>query len=217
MGTIFNLDNKFFQGVSKLIDIICLSMIWLFLCAFIIPAGAATTALYYTINKVIRHGRGYMWSEFWKAFRSNFKQSTIVWLILMALIVFLGMDCYILWQYAEIGKTWGSAYMVFIVMMGFAIMWAIYLFPYMARFANTTKIVIKNTACIALLNLSTTIFLFILLVAVVLMTYFFTFLIVLAPGLYMWMANYSLEKVFRKYMSEEDIAEEDERNRDYCN
>ena len=96
-------------------------------------------------------------------------------------------------------------------------MWAIYLFPYMARFANTTKIVIKNTACIALLNLSTTIFLFILLVAVVLMTYFFTFLIVLAPGLYMWMANYSLEKVFRKYMSEEDIAEEDERNRDYCN
>ena len=148
MGTIFNLDNKFFQGVSKLIDIICLSMIWLFLCAFIIPAGAATTALYYTINKVIRHGRGYMWSEFWKAFRSNFKQSTIVWLILMALFVLLGMDCYILWQYAEIGKTWGSAYMVFIVMMGFAIMWAIYLFPYMARFANTTKIVIKNTACI---------------------------------------------------------------------
>lgn len=217
MGTIFNLDNKFFQGVSKLIDIICLSMIWLFLSAFIIPAGAATTALYYTINKVIRHGRGYMWSEFWKAFRSNFKQSTIVWLILMALFVLLGMDCYILWQYAEIGKTWGSAYMVFIVMMGFAVMWAIYLFPYMARFANTTKIVIKNTACIALLNLSTTIFLFILLVAVVLMTYFFTFLIVLAPGLYMWMANYSLEKVFRKYMSEEDIAEEDERNRDYCN
>ena len=53
MGDFFNVDNKFFQGLGKIIDVICLSAFWFFLCIPIVTAGAATTALYYTVNKVI--------------------------------------------------------------------------------------------------------------------------------------------------------------------
>ena len=52
MGDFFNVDNKFFQGLGKIIDVICLSAFWFFLCIPIVTAGAATTALYYTVNKV---------------------------------------------------------------------------------------------------------------------------------------------------------------------
>ena len=43
MGDFFNVDNKFFQGLGKIIDVICLSAFWFFLCIPIVTAGAATT------------------------------------------------------------------------------------------------------------------------------------------------------------------------------
>ena len=70
MGDFFNVDNKFFQGLGKIIDVICLSAFLVFLCIPIVTAGAATTALYYTVNKVIRNNRSYIGREFWHAFKT---------------------------------------------------------------------------------------------------------------------------------------------------
>ena len=95
MGDFFNVDNKFFQGLGKIIDVICLSAFWFFLCIPIVTAGAATTALYYTVNKVIRNNRSYIGREFWHAFKTNFRQSTIVWLILLLLYAIMALGIYI--------------------------------------------------------------------------------------------------------------------------
>ena len=129
MGDFFNVDNKFFQGLGKIIDVICLSAFWFFLCIPIVTAGAATTALYYTVNKVIRNNRSYIGREFWHAFKTNFRQSTIVWLILLLLYAIMGFDCYVMYQYAKAGVALGKIYIVFAVLMMLATMWAIYLFP----------------------------------------------------------------------------------------
>ena len=153
MGDFFNVDNKFFQGLGKIIDVICRSAFWFFLCIPIVTAGAATTALYYTVNKVIRNNRSYIGREFWHAFKTNFRQSTIVWLILLLLYAIMGFDCYVMYQYAKAGVALGKIYIVFAVLMMFATMWAIYLFPYIARFENQTKMILKNAALIALGNL----------------------------------------------------------------
>ena len=125
MGDFFNVDNKFFQGLGKIIDVICLSAFWFFLCIPIVTAGAATTALYYTVNKVIRNNRSYIGREFWHAFKTNFRQSTIVWLILLLLYAIMGFDCYVMYQYAKAGVALGKIYIVFAVLMMFATMWAI--------------------------------------------------------------------------------------------
>lgn len=114
-----------------------------FLCIPIVTAGAATTALYYTVNKVIRNNRSYIGREFWHAFKTNFRQSTIVWLILLLLYAIMGFDCYVMYQYAKAGVALGKIYIVFAVLMMFATMWAIYLFPYIARFENQTKMILK--------------------------------------------------------------------------
>lgn len=217
MGEFFNLDNKFFQGMGKIIDCICLSMLWLLLCVPIVTAGASTTALYYTINKVIRNNRGYMASEFFHAFKTNFKQSTIVWLILLLLYAIMGFDCYVMYQYAKAGVSYGAIYIVFAVLMMFATMWAIYLFPYIARFENSTKAILKNGALIALSNLWKTLLLFAILVAALFATYVFPPAVFILPSVYMLLANLILEKVFRKYMTPEDIEAEKERNMEYYN
>ena len=217
MGEFFNMDNKFFQGLGKLVDCVCLSVIWLVFCIPIFTAGAATTALYYTVNKVIRNSRGYIWKEFWSSFKSNFKQSTIVWLILMLIYVIMSMDLYIMYQYAKAGATIGNFYMVFVVLMALVTMWAGYVFPYMARFENTTKQVLKNTVLIAIGNLQWSFLLLILILVAVVALLYFPPVIFVVPVFYMVFANLILERVFKKYMSQEDLEAEEERNREYFN
>lgn len=217
MDNVFNLDNKFFQSLGKLIDMICLSALWLLLCIPVVTAGAATTAMYYTVNKVIRHNRGYLAKDFFGAFKSNFKQSTIVWLIILLLYALMGVDCYIMYQFAQAGEKYGSFYVVFIVLIALVTMWAMYLFPYMARFANKTKNVLKNGLLIALANLLKTLAMFVILVAVVLAVFVWPIAIVLVPSCFTLVQNLFMEKIFRKYMTPEDIEAEDERNREYMN
>lgn len=217
MDNIFNLDNKFFQTLGKLVDMICLSVLWLLLCVPVVTAGAATTAMYYTVNKVIRHNRGYMARDFFGAFKSNFKQSTIVWLVALLLYVLMGVDCYIMYQFAQAGEKYGSFYIVFIVLIALVTMWVMYLFPYIARFANTTKNVLKNAFLIALANLIKTILMFVILIAAVVVVFVWPIAIILAPSCFALIQNFILEKIFRKYMTPEDIEAEDERNREYMN
>ena len=83
-------------------DILYVSVLWILACIPIVTIGAATTALYYTVNKVVRHTRGYVWKDFWGAFRSNFKQSTIVWLVVMAVSALLIFDTYVMWHVASV-------------------------------------------------------------------------------------------------------------------
>lgn len=217
MGNLFNLDNKFFQGLNKTVDCFGLSLLWLVCCIPVFTAGAATTALYYTVNKVIRHGRGYIWSEFWHAFRTNFKQSTIAWLILLFAGVIMSVDGYIMFQFAKAGEKSGFLYVVFVVLIALLVMWGIYIFPYIARFENTTKQILKNTALIAIGNLLKTFLFFAILIALWFVNWLFPVAAVITPAIYMILLNLMIEKIFRKYMSEEDLAAEEERNRDFYN
>ena len=217
MGELFNLDNKFFQGINKIVDCVCLSFLWLLLCIPVVTAGAATTALYYTVNKVIRNNRSYIWKEFWHAFRTNFKQSTLVWLILIFIYAIMGIDCYIMFQFAKAGVSYGSLYIVFAMLMLIVTMWANYLFPYMARFENTLKAVLKNCVIMALLNLGKSFVLLVLLLVALVVAYIFFPAIMILPAVYMLLANLILEKVFVKYMTPEDIEAEKERNEEFFN
>lgn len=240
MGEFFNLDNRFFQGLGKLIDCIIISVLWLFCCVPVITtfyvawqsaavpgwvicwatsflAGPATTALYYTVNKVIRHGRSYMWKEYWRAFRTNFKQSAAAMLILFGVCVFMGMDCYIMYQMAAAGEKSGILYIVFVVFIALLIVLGIYLFPYMARFENNLKQSFKNAALIAIANLPWSLLLLVLLLAAMLITWMIPPLAFVLPAVYMLAANLILERIFRKYMSEEDLTAEQERNQEFLN
>lgn len=217
MGDFLNLDNKFFQGVGKVVDCIWLSILWLIFSIPVITSGAATTALYYTVNKVVRNGRGYIWQEFWSSFKSNLKQSTLIWFIVTIIYAVLGFDLYVMYQMAKAGDKLGSFYMVFVVLIALVTMWVFYLFPYLARFVNTTKQILKNSAYMAIFNLPWTIVLFVLFLAVVMGLIYMPPIIMVVPAVYTLLKNLILEKIFKKYMSPEDIAAEEERNREYFN
>lgn len=213
MAGFFNYDNKLMTGLNKIFDSMCVSMLWVGCSLPIFTIGASTTALYYAVNKSIRHNRGYAWKEFLSAFKSNFKQSTVVWLFTLLCYAIGVADCYILYQLNDTMSFAKVLLAIIIALVLILTMWMLYVFPYMARFALPTKALMKNALIIMLANFKWTILLLLLFVVSMVGSLFLAVLAMFVPVVYMVIANLIIERVFRKYMSEEDIEAEEERNR----
>lgn len=222
MSAIFNYDNKFFSAFNKVINIFCLGLFFLFSSIPIFTIGAASTALYYTVNKVIRHGRSYVWQEYWSSFKSNFKQSTVIGLCFLAFAALMGVDLYIMKIMVQVESTLAQAWIIFAIMLVLELLVWFYVYPNIARFENTNKAIVKNAAIMAVANLPQTIIMLVIFVALLIALYYMPIyimplMICFFPGTFVWLQSFVMEKILRKYMSEEDIAAEDERNREYYN
>ena len=212
MGKLFGYDSGIMRILNKLVDCVFLSVLWMVFSIPIFTFGASSSALYYTANKVIRRDRSHVWREFWGAFKTNFKQATIVWLILMALYWMLISNC--IWMYQWQQKPLLIFYAVFIVLIT---VWALYMFPLIARFENKTKVMMKNAGMMAVRHLIYSFVLLLMFVLAIIVSFMWLVAIIILPAIYGVLASSVLEPVFRKYMSDEDREAEDERNRDYYN
>lgn len=215
MGKFFSYDSKIMQFLGKITDCIMLNIAWLICCIPIVTIGASTTAFYYTVTKVVRNERGYLWPEFWRSFKSNFKQSTIMWLIMLAILVLAYFDifyAYILTSAGTLPKILFWFIVVLFVLVG---MWMSYFFPYIARFENTTGQILRNSAIIMIRNILWSIQNLIIFVATVVLVLMIPILLVILPVGCMVLTSMSLERVFRKYMTPEDKELEDKRNGNY--
>lgn len=206
----FNWDNKFFQALGKLVDCMALSALWLVCSLPIVTFGASTSALYYAIHKSVRGNRGYMTKNFFHAFTKGFKQSTLSWLILLVVQIVLGMDAYITFQTLKTGNKMGVFFYFFLIMIVFSIIWACYLFPYAARFEDGVKATMKNALLMMIIHLPWSLLLLVLFAVAAIAVYVFPVLIFLMPALLFLTYDGILERIFRKYMSEEDLEREKE-------
>ena len=217
MAGLFNYDNGLMTTLGKICDCMILSILWCVCSIPIVTVGASTAALHYAVNKSIRYNRGYAYKEFFSAFKSNFKQGTIVWLINIVLLLFGAYDCYILYQLRETISGAKIIMVIIVALLIFLIMWMTYVYPYMARFALPTKALMKNCVILALAHFLRSVLLTVLFVAAVVASLTVPMAGIFVPVIYMVIANRIVERVFRKYMSEEDIEAEEERNRVFYN
>jgi uncharacterized membrane protein YesL len=208
----FNFDNKFFAGLGKLVDCVILCALWLIFCIPVFTIGASTTAMYYTVHKSVVRSQGYVLRSFWSSFKTNFKQSTLMWLIMLVIYVVLYFDQLIMSGELQNGSKLGPLYYVFLVLTALVIIWNIYIIAYSARFENTKKATMSNAAVIATVNLGWSLLVFALLAVAVVIVYLIPMLIFLVPAVLFLLYDLILERIFRKYMTEEDLAKEKEKD-----
>lgn len=208
----FNWDNKFFGALGKLVDCAWVSILWFICCLPVITVGASTTALYYTVHKSIRGGRGYTTRNFFSAFKSSFKQSTLSWLVLFLVQLVMVIDLFIMRQVLMTGNSMGALFYFFLVMLLFGIGWGCYMFPYAARFENTVKATLKNAVLLEIRHLPWSLLLLLLAGAGVFLTWLIPMLILVMPATMFLLFDCILERIFRKYMSPEDLAREEEKD-----
>ena len=208
-------NNSFIAGINKIVDSILLCLLFFLCCIPVFTIGASITSLYYTMLKVIENDRGYISTEFFSCFKKNFKQSTLVWLLLLAVYAFLCFDFIIMKSALSLGDASGYLYYVFLLLMALITIWSLYFFPYIARFEDSTKNLLRNTSMIALLNLPWTILLALLFVFAWALIYMCPAVAIVMPVMYHLFKVKIIERIFIQYMSPEDIEAEEERNRIY--
>ena len=123
----------------------------LMFCIFSLPVvtiGASWAALSHVMLKTLRSdGDIRPIAEFWRGFKSNFKQATIVWIVAVLLVV-LGYFNVRICEQAD-GFIALMKYGVYALGIILAIV-LIYLFPVMAAFANSIPNLIKNSLYFAM-------------------------------------------------------------------
>ena len=77
---IFSPDGALARLLNTLGNLIVLNILTIICCVPVFTAGAAMTALYTMVMRMARKEDGKIISEYFKAFKVNFKQATILWL-----------------------------------------------------------------------------------------------------------------------------------------
>ena len=152
MKDLFNLNSRVMQGLAMVTNLVALNILWLICCVPIFTAGAATTALYHTIFQDHTHQDDEIFRPFFRAFRANFKQATLLWMLSLLAMGLLAFDLVYL-------LSWGlgtAVLFLLIVCAVFLLGIQLHLFPLIARFDMNTKPLLRTSASLSILHLPTT-------------------------------------------------------------
>lgn len=213
MSGLLSAENPFFRFVNKFFSFIQLSALWVVFSIPVITMGSATCALYYTANKNLRNNRDYIWTAFWGSFKKNFKQATIVWLVFLIIAGVFAVDGRILYIMAEAGNGIGNAYVIFIVLFVVEMVLGMWVLIYISRIQDRTKTVIKNCSVLFFYHFPTTLIMFILLGIGAFLIWFLPVFMFIVPSGIAYLLTFRIEKIFKIYMSKEDLALEEELNK----
>ncbi len=180
---IFNIDGPLFQKMSRAADMMILNLIFILCCLPIVTIGAAVTALCYVMLKMRDQEEGYITKSFFRSFKENFRQSTVIWLVMAVFAGILGLDFYLV---NGVEGTLGTL-MRLAVYLG-TLIWLmifVYVFPLQSRFYNTVFRTMKNALLLSLAQLPRTFCMIAVLVGAVLLTFWNGYTI--AYGLLVWL------------------------------
>lgn len=199
MRNLFSPDNPVMLFITKLVYSVYLNILWFVCCIPIVTAGASTTALFSVTLKMAKDEEGSITGQFFQAFKKNFRQSTLVWGILLAGGVLLGVDGYVLYHLRFENRFWTLLTAVLLVAAAAYAIILMYVFPLMAYFENRTSAMLKNALFIGLR--------FLLCTAVMAVIYFamslvviriFTPAVIFGEGLCAYLCSCLLKGVFKQ-------------------
>ena len=157
---LFNLDSPFMQALNKMADLMWLNVLTLICCIPIVTVGASLTAMHYMALKIARNEECYITKDYFKSFKLNFKQATIIWLLMFFFILVLVGDYFILKNsQMQFGNVISIMLTVVVVVLLFT---STFVFPVLAKFDNTVLRTIKNSFFIGILQFPKTILMMIL-------------------------------------------------------
>lgn len=202
MRDFFSLDGSFNKYGSLLADTIILSLLWLFFSLPIVTIGASTSAMYYVATRRISEREGYMTSDFWSAFKSNFVRSTVLWLMVLVLAIVLVFNVSVAGALGNMARIVVPAQIVIAIQL---IVICTFMFPMTSRFDMTIKHTIKSSFFMANRHLFTSIIcVALLLLLVIVAIYFLPPLLLLIPGIYAMISSMLIMRIFKKYRPEMD-------------
>lgn len=208
MEHFFSPDGGLMRFFYKTGEILIVGILWLIGCIPILTIGTSSAAAYYAMVKSVRRGRGYVWTEFLRAYKKNFKQGCIVslWLLIISLLTYAGYRWYVDATY-DPGRLWK-------ILFGIAIVGTLLIMTYisavMSRFNMKFSAVCAMAFVMSIRFWYLTLGIWVFTIALGVLYYLLLnlpFLLVL-PGLWIYLCSFPVEFALSHYMPEQTDAEE---------
>lgn len=210
----FNYDNPVWRFIGKFFDVLILNILWVVCSIPVFTMGASTTAVYYVTLKLVRDEEGSTIKSFFKSFKENFKQATVIWLILLAVGAVIGFDLYFFLNIES--STFRTVMLA--LFMGFGIVYlgiSLFVFPLQSKFYNPVKKTLFNAFFMSVRHFFLTLGMLAIDIALPALAFF---VLPLLQSIFMlfgfpliaFINSYMLAGIFDKYMPKEETTAEEE-------
>lgn len=147
MEALFSPDSKFMRTMSRIGDLLMLNFFFLVTCVPIVTIGAASTALYTVTFRFGTEREEGVIRSYFRAFRENFRQSTVLWLIVLLCGGTAALNTCVF--YAMPGAI-RCAFVLFAILFVLVLLVSGYLFPLVSQFSNDNRSTLKNALILSL-------------------------------------------------------------------
>ena len=209
----FSPDNPVTRFLTRLCDLIILNLLFMICCLPIFTIGASITAMYSITLKMLRNEECYIIKGFLSAFKSNFKQATLLWIPCFLIGAFLIADLYIVNNILP-PEYYYLKYPVLCLIIAFLCGY-LYMFPLLSFFDAPLKQQVKNAFLLSLGHLPTTIVVLCLHLFILILVDFYNFLLIPVFSVFVFcgfstmalLYSYYYRKVFDSHLPESDVIE----------
>ena len=201
--------------MGRVADLIILNVIFLICCLPIVTIGASLTALHYVTLKMARNEESYIVKSFFKSFKQNFKQATIINIIMLVIGAILYFDLHIV-----MGMSGSLSQVLYIIFIAFAFLYLIvflYIYPVLSKFYNSIKNTFRNAILMSIRNLPYTILMAVITIApasvfliqnIQVQSTVIMLLLLMGFSLEAFINGHFLAKIFDNYIPEQENSED---------
>ena len=148
---IFEEGSPFQRFLNKMADLLILNIITMLMCLPIITAGAALTAMQYVLLKMVRGEEGYILKSFFRSFKREFRQATVLWILYVALAALMASNLVMVLQGSGRYPIWLPSSIVVVAVL--ELMFMIYTFAMLSRFDDTIYHTLLNAVTLTFAEL----------------------------------------------------------------
>lgn len=170
LRNLFNIDSPLMHFLGKVADLMILNLLFLITCVPIFTIGASLTALHYVTLRMVSDEDSAVSRDYLRSFKQNFRQATIIWLILITFALLITYDIRLVWNGAGYVNT--VMKILSIIASVALVMVILYVFAILAKFHNSVKGTIRNAVAISLSAFPRTLSMFMLVAASVALTFY---------------------------------------------
>ena len=143
---IFEEGSPFQRFLNKMTDLLVLNLVTLLMCLPVITAGAALTAMHYVLLKMVRGEEGYIVKSFFRSFKRDFRQATVLWILYVALAALMVSNLVLVLEGSGKYPLWLPSSILVVGLL--ALMFMIYTFAMLSRFDNSIYHTLLNAVTI---------------------------------------------------------------------
>ena len=155
MDTLFSADSPLMRGLTKVADVMILNLVFIATSIPVVTLGASLTALNFTAMRIGTGECGSVTGDYFRSFRQNFRQGTVVALALALLAAVLAAWYGVITNFA-LGAVAELALLAVWYVLAFSLATsALFAFPYLASFESRTRDVLRNALLMAWRHLFT--------------------------------------------------------------